>query len=156
DFGAWRVFLHPEQRRYATGSWNGPFRLTGGAGTGKTVVVLHRARELARKNPEAKVVVTTYTTNLAEAMLRDLLRLDASLPLAGHLGEAGVLVLGVDALALRTLRQAGEQADSAAAAVLGDGARAWTVKPGDGRWRDVLELHGDKLPEGLRSESFLQ
>lgn len=156
DFGAWRVFLHPEQRRYATGSWNGPFRLTGGAGTGKTVVVLHRARELARKNPEAKVVLTTYTTNLAEAMLRDLLRLDASLPLAGHLGEAGVLVLGVDALALRTLRQAGEQADSAAATVLGDGARAWTVKPGDGRWRDVLELHGDKLPEGLRSESFLQ
>lgn len=46
DFGAWRVLLHPEQRKYATRSYAGPFRLSGGAGTGKTVVLLHRARML--------------------------------------------------------------------------------------------------------------
>ena len=39
DFSAWRVFLHPEQRKYARRSYSGPFRLSGGAGTGKTVVV---------------------------------------------------------------------------------------------------------------------
>ncbi len=49
DFGAWRVFLHPEQRKYASRGYNGPFRLSGGAGTGKTVVLLHRARHLARR-----------------------------------------------------------------------------------------------------------
>jgi len=43
DFGAWRVFLHPEQRRYASASFSGPFRLSGGAGTGKTVILVHRA-----------------------------------------------------------------------------------------------------------------
>ena len=51
DFDAWRIFLHPEQRKYATRHSNGAFRLSGGAGTGKTVVLLHRARELHRKNP---------------------------------------------------------------------------------------------------------
>src|SRR5690606_29456602 len=39
DFGRWRVFLHPEQRSYATRDRNGAFRLSGGAGTGKTVVL---------------------------------------------------------------------------------------------------------------------
>lgn len=53
DFGAWRVFLHPTQRRFVNGRWNGPFRLGGGAGTGKTVVILHRAVSLARENPGA-------------------------------------------------------------------------------------------------------
>ena len=47
DFGAWRVFLHPEQREYVEKDYSGAFRLSGGAGTGKTVVLLHRARRLA-------------------------------------------------------------------------------------------------------------
>src|SRR4051794_16757264 len=64
DFEAWRVFLHPEQRRYAERSWNGPFRLSGGAGTGKTVVLLHRARSLARRSPDARIVLTTFNRTL--------------------------------------------------------------------------------------------
>ena len=52
DFAKWRVFLHPEQRKYVGARTNGPFRLSGGAGTGKTVVLLHRARELSRRDPE--------------------------------------------------------------------------------------------------------
>ena len=43
DFGAWRVFLHPEQRMYVDKRYNGSAPLSGGAGTGKTVVILHRA-----------------------------------------------------------------------------------------------------------------
>ena len=42
DLKAWRTFLHPEQRRYVDASFSGPFRLSGGAGTGKTVVLIHR------------------------------------------------------------------------------------------------------------------
>ncbi len=64
DFGAWRVFLHPEQRAYATRTYQGPFRLTGGAGTGKTVVLLHRARGLA-EDTDARIILTTFTRTLA-------------------------------------------------------------------------------------------
>ena len=42
----WRVFLHPSQRKLVYRSWNGPVRVLGGAGTGKTVVAMHRAAHL--------------------------------------------------------------------------------------------------------------
>ena len=61
----WRVFLHPSQRRVVERDWNGPVRLLGGAGTGKTVVAMHRARWLVRNHPESRVVFTTFTRNLA-------------------------------------------------------------------------------------------
>ena len=91
DFGAWRVFLHPEQRKYAERSYSGPFRLSGGAGTGKTVVLLHRARMLARREPGSRVLLTTFTTNLADQLRTDLQRLDRALPLASGFGEPGVV-----------------------------------------------------------------
>ena len=43
----WRVFLHPEQRKLAYRDYNGPAMVRGGAGTGKTVVAMHRAKHLA-------------------------------------------------------------------------------------------------------------
>lgn len=65
----WRVFLHPSQRRLAERNWNGPVRVLGGAGTGKTVVAMHRARWLARQMREMparkRILVTTFTRNLA-------------------------------------------------------------------------------------------
>ena len=39
DFGAGRIFLHPEQRRYVAKTFSGPFRISGGTSTGKTVVL---------------------------------------------------------------------------------------------------------------------
>ena len=76
DFGAWRIFLHPEQRKYVEKDFSGPFRLSGGAGTGKTVVLVHRARDLARRDPKARIVLTTFTTNLADALRDNLSQLD--------------------------------------------------------------------------------
>ena len=61
----WRVFLHPSQRRLVERDWNGPVRLLGGAGTGKTVVAMHRARWLARNLPQGRILFTTFTRNLA-------------------------------------------------------------------------------------------
>ena len=62
----WRVFLHPSQRRLVERDWNGPVRVLGGAGTGKTVVAMHRARWLARNLPEGeRILFTTFTRNLA-------------------------------------------------------------------------------------------
>ena len=78
DFEAWRTFLHPAQRAIAEKpTFNGPFRLTGGAGTGKTVVAMHRARFLARQliatgDTTSRILVATYTTSLANNLERTL------------------------------------------------------------------------------------
>ncbi|MBL4771912.1 MAG: DEAD/DEAH box helicase [Planctomycetes bacterium] len=64
----WRVFLHPSQRRLVQRPANGPVRVLGGAGTGKTVVMMHRAKHLAESVFSAaddRILVTTYTRNLA-------------------------------------------------------------------------------------------
>src|SRR4029450_13221933 len=63
----WRVFLHPTQRPLATGDRSGPVRVLGGAGTGKTVLAMHRAKWLAenRTPDDKKVFFTTFTRNLA-------------------------------------------------------------------------------------------
>ncbi|WPL17977.1 Putative ATP-dependent DNA helicase YjcD [Thiorhodovibrio winogradskyi] len=63
----WRVFLHPTQRRLATRHLNGPGRVLGGAGTGKTVLAMHRAKYLANAllGTNRKLLFTTFTTNLA-------------------------------------------------------------------------------------------
>jgi superfamily I DNA/RNA helicase/mRNA-degrading endonuclease RelE of RelBE toxin-antitoxin system len=63
----WRVFLHPSQRKLVQGTKNGSFRILGGAGTGKTVVAIHRAKWLAENfaDENHKVLFTTFTKNLA-------------------------------------------------------------------------------------------
>lgn len=62
----WRVFLHPSQKKLVEMKSSGPARVLGGAGTGKTVVAIHRARHLARTcPPDKKVLFTTFTRNLA-------------------------------------------------------------------------------------------
>lgn len=62
----WRVFLHPTQHKLASGSRSGPVRVLGGAGTGKTVLAMHRAKWLAEHGASGKkVLFTTFTKNLA-------------------------------------------------------------------------------------------
>ena len=64
----WRVFLHPTQRKLVERDWNGPVRVLGGAGTGKTVAAIHRANWLAKAikdEPNKKILFTTFTKNLA-------------------------------------------------------------------------------------------
>lgn len=63
----WRVFLHPTQKKLTIGDRSGPVRVLGGAGTGKTVLAMHRAKWLAENRTAAnqKVLVTTFTKNLA-------------------------------------------------------------------------------------------
>ena len=62
----WRVFLHPLQRKLVERNWNGPVRVLGGAGTGKTVVAMHRAAWLSsRLADQDKILFTTFTRHLA-------------------------------------------------------------------------------------------
>lgn len=156
DFGAWRVFLHPTQRRYAEGRWNGPFRLTGGAGTGKTVVVLHRADSLLRQNPDARVIATTFTRNLADELGRGLRVLNPGLTPARGLGRPGAYVSGIDALATAVLRSAGESLDEATAAVLGAGRTDLSGRTNEqNAWREALDVAGEALAPRLRNTAFL-
>jgi superfamily I DNA/RNA helicase/mRNA-degrading endonuclease RelE of RelBE toxin-antitoxin system len=64
----WAVFLHPAQRQLVQKDFNGPARVAGSAGTGKTIVALHRAFHLARINPNARVLLTTFSDPLAKAL----------------------------------------------------------------------------------------
>jgi hypothetical protein len=112
-FAAWRVFLHPAQRKIAYApSYAGPAQVTGGAGTGKTVTALHRAAHLAGRcagdgsGTEGsalgrQILLTTFTRGLADA-------LDAQLALL--VGDQGVRdrieILNVDRLAYRIVRAA--------------------------------------------------
>jgi superfamily I DNA/RNA helicase len=72
----WRVFLHPSQRKIVERNANGPVRVLGGAGTGKTVCAMHRAKHLSQnvfKAESDRILFTTFTRNLA-ADIRENLR----------------------------------------------------------------------------------
>lgn len=155
DFAAWRVFLHPEQRRYATRSYNGAFRLSGGAGTGKTVVLLHRARVLARRDPDARILLTTFNTVLADYLRTDLRRLDSSIPIASRLGEPGVHVAGVDAAVRSVVEDAGSALREALAEVMGSRSPSIGSRTPNNAWLDAAATVPE-LPDELRSTTFLQ
>ena len=76
----WTVFLHPEQRQWVERDYSGPARVSGSAGTGKTIVALHRAAHLARTHPDARVLLTTFSDTLANALHTKLKRLLGSEP----------------------------------------------------------------------------
>ena len=80
----WMVYLHPDQRQFMERTFTGPARVTGSAGTGKTVVALHRAAHLARRNPEARVLLTTFSNTLAAALRTKLQRLISAEPRLGE------------------------------------------------------------------------
>ena len=67
-FEKWAVFLHPIQRELVQRKVTGPTRITGSAGTGKTIVALHRAVHLAERNATASVLLTTFSQELADAL----------------------------------------------------------------------------------------
>ena len=93
----WTVFLHPEQRQWVEREYTGPARISGSAGTGKTIVALHRAAYLARKHPDARVLLTTFSDTLANALRTKLRRLLGNEPrLAERLD-----VYSLDAIGLR-------------------------------------------------------
>ena len=76
----WTVFLHPAQRQFVEREYNGPARVSGSAGTGKTIVALHRAVHLARRHPESRVLLATFSDALATALRVRLTRLIGNEP----------------------------------------------------------------------------
>lgn len=93
----WSVFLHPEQRQIVVRSFGGPARVSGSAGTGKTIVALHRAAHLARINPDGRVLLATFSEPLARALQTQLRRLVSHEPRLAERIDVGAL----DAVAVR-------------------------------------------------------
>ncbi len=93
----WTIFLHPEQRQWVERDYNGPARVSGSAGTGKTIVALHRAVHLARIHPDVRVLLTTFTDTLANSLHTKLKRLLGNEP---RLAER-IDVHSLDAIGLR-------------------------------------------------------
>jgi mRNA-degrading endonuclease RelE of RelBE toxin-antitoxin system len=96
----WTIFLHPEQRQRVERDYAGPARVSGSAGTGKTIVALHRAAFLAREEPEARVLLATFSEPLANALRTRLRRLIGSEP---RLGER-IDVEALDTMGVRLYR----------------------------------------------------
>jgi len=80
----WTIFLHPSQQEFVERDYSGPARVSGSAGTGKTIVALHRAVYLARNNPDARVLLSTFSDTLANALQTKLRRLISNEPRMGE------------------------------------------------------------------------
>lgn len=134
DFAEWRTFLHPTQRAVAYRPvYNGPYRVAGGAGTGKTVVALHRAAHLVRRDPDAMVLVCTFTRTLSAQLERNLRSLLAT-------DEARrVTVRGVDQVVHRVVTGV----EHRAVQIMGDRAR-------DAVWADAVRTAG--VPSDLAAQ----
>lgn len=94
----WKYYLHPSQRKLVNGSFKGPIKISGGAGTGKTVAALHRLKLLAeRKAPGEKILFTTYTKALTKNLKR--LAIDLEIDLKG------IVISNIDALAFDLVKE---------------------------------------------------
>lgn len=76
----WAVFLHPAQREFVDRDFNGPARVVGSAGTGKTIVAIHRAVRLAGEDEHARVLLTTFSGELVQGLVAKVDRLSRGRP----------------------------------------------------------------------------
>lgn len=166
DFNSWRVYLHPSQQKIAEKSFNGSARVTGGAGTGKTVVALHRANNLVLRKgdlarvdnvfgedrPAPAVLLTTYTTPLSTALKAQMNQLNRFYPEASTPGDPGLWIAGIDKLIWHEIKLASpEHREAAAREALGitltKTPQYLSDKDRDNRWQESLD-QVDTPPRG--------
>lgn len=137
-FATWRVYLHPSQREIVDASFSGPARVTGGPGTGKTVVALHRAHNLARKN-DGKVLLTTFTVTLADALQTgvDMIVDDDDV-------DDRIEVIHIDKLAQRIFRKAHR------------GAKLLSADEETNLWTEIIAQLGIAQSEAVLSSEWRQ
>ncbi|MFD7276002.1 UvrD-helicase domain-containing protein [Streptomyces sp. NPDC059862] len=133
DFGRWKVFLHPTQEKLVRREYSGPARVSGGPGTGKTIVALHRVKHLVDRLPPGHtkpVLLTTFNKNLAADLRARLLSL------GGPETLARVDIVHVDQLATRVVRES-DPGNTKRRIEDGQALREWRqllVEAGENRW----------------------
>lgn len=169
NFDAWRVFLHPDQQEIVERDHSGSARVFGGAGTGKTVVAVHRANRLVTSDgatpkladtPPA-VLLTTYTRGLADSLKSLMNALDPAFPEAGVPGERGLWIGGIDSVIYQVLSKArSTEVEAASEQVLGRGTKRIKPFTGDEEkqyWIDALMNFRDAdLPPELGNTTFME
>jgi len=167
----WTVFLHPTQRQTVEKDYNGPARVSGSAGTGKTIVALHRSVHLARTHPDARVLLTTFSDPLGNALQTKLRHLISDQPRLAErievqaidaVGERlyeihiGPLKIALQENIRQMLKEAGEQVEGlkfSTRFLLGeweDVVDAWQLDTWE-EYRDVKRLgRKTRLPEQQR------
>lgn len=152
----WTIFLHPSQRDWVERAFSGPARVSGSAGTGKTIVALHRAVFLARKYPDARVLLTTFSDPLARALHTRLRRLISTEP---RLGER-IDVLSMDEVGVRLYSALVGKFRLASLDVMQSAFAAATKDSAAGKfspafllqeWRDVVDAWGLRTWEEYRT-----
>ncbi|TVQ98422.1 MAG: DNA helicase [Spirochaetaceae bacterium] len=140
----WTVFLHPQQRSIVEQHWSGPARVTGSAGTGKTVVALHRAVFLARHNDSARVLLTTISEPLADALRIKLRRLVGNEP---RIAER-IDVAAIDQVVTRLAAGAADRLtpEGKALEILGElyqaaDAPSFSLSFATAEWTHIVDLH---------------
>jgi hypothetical protein len=166
----WTVYLHPEQRQLVERQFSGPAKVAGSAGTGKTIVALHRAVHLARENPDARVLLTTFSDPLATALRGRLARLVGNeprlaeridveaLPAVGrrlHAARVGPVTLATDAVVRELMAEAaGTAGRFPLSFLMGEWTHvvdAWQVADWPD-YRDLMRLGRKvRLPEAQRA-----
>lgn len=168
DFNAWRVFIHPEQREMVEKNFGGSARVFGGAGTGKTVVAVHRANLLVSEEGDwlrdykhlPAVLLTTFTRALADSLKSQMNSLNPHFMEAPDPGQPGLWIGGIDAVVSKVLANTPRsEIERATKLVLGRSARR--ARPFQGQkesaaWQDAILLEGEGLPASLANETFLK
>ena len=137
----WKYYLHPSQSAVVNGDFKGAVKISGGAGTGKTVAALHRLKYLAAKNTsDSPILFTTFTKELSESL--SALAGDLEIP------PQQFKILNIDALAFQlsqefNLRQPTDK-------VFGMNA----VKKPDEIWEEVLEEYLASFDDTFLKEEF--
>lgn len=165
----WRVFLHPSQEKAVRAEHSGSARIVGGAGTGKTVVVVHRTNHLLSSGDRVpRVLLTTFTRDLANSLKSQMNLLNPSFQEASTHGAPGLWISGIDALVKRVIDNA-QPAEVAAAVASEIGGNSFPAASAaassapsalDPRlerqlWDEAVTLAGEALPPTKAHHEFL-
>jgi mRNA-degrading endonuclease RelE of RelBE toxin-antitoxin system len=139
----WAIFLHPTQRQLVQRKFSGPARVSGSAGTGKTIVALHRAVDLARSHTASRVLLTTYSKTLAHSLKLKLGLLVAGEPEIGARIEVKPLTAVGHDLYTKRFGQPNMASDTLIASLIASAAKeeGSTIAPTflKSEWDDVVD-----------------
>ena len=164
DFDSWRVYIDPSQRTLVDANFSGSGRVFGGAGTGKTVVVVHRANRLSTDYKEGstppRVLLTTFTKGLAEALKSSANALNPLFPEAERPGTPGMWIGGIDQVTMMIIKAASRaEIEAATEKVLGratPSVRVFNRNENEEFWDDaLLASEQTDLPQEIQHPEFL-
>jgi len=137
----WKYYLHPSQSAVVNGDFKGAVKVSGAAGTGKTVAALHRLNFLAaRKTADLPILFTTFTKELSENLEHLAAELD--------IPKVQYKILHIDALAFQLAQEFGLRQPTDK--VFGMNA----VKKPEEVWEEVLEEQLSSFDEDFLKKEF--